>query len=65
MMIRPVMRVCIDDCESMNAFSEDRLKLTMIGKAPVKPEPMFPRTLELARTRERAEPVRERERESV
>ena len=45
MMIRPVMRLCINDCESMNAFSEERLKLSLIGKARVRTEPMFSRTV--------------------
>ncbi len=30
MMIRPVTRLGIGDCESMNAFSEERLKLPLM-----------------------------------
>ncbi len=45
MMTRPVMRLGIDDCESMNAFSEERLKLPLMGKARVRPAPMFPRPM--------------------
>ena len=42
MMIRPVMRLGIDDDASMNAFSEERLKLPLMGKATVRPAKMFP-----------------------
>ena len=42
MMRRPVKRLGRDDCESMNAFSEERLKLPLMGKATVRPAPMFP-----------------------
>jgi len=42
MMIRPVMRLGIVDDASMNAFSEERLKLPLMGKATVRPAPMFP-----------------------
>ncbi len=45
MIMRPVMRLSIDDCESMNAFSEERLKLPLMGKARLRPAPMFARPI--------------------
>jgi hypothetical protein len=48
MTTRPVIRLGIDDCESMNAFSEERLKMPLMGKARVRPAPMFARPMAMA-----------------
>ena len=45
MMRRPVIILDIDDDASMNAFSEERLKLPLMGKPRVRPAPMFPRPI--------------------